>query len=160
MAPSAIAIRPARVAEAAALGALCVRAKAHWGYDAAFMAMSARALAVSAADIEAGVVWVAVDGADAPLGIAELAWIDPETADLDKLFVDPKAMGAGVGAALLRFVAAEAARRGHRVMTILADPNAAPFYERMGARFERMAPSDSIPGRELPLYVFDVGGPP
>ena len=43
-------------------------------------------------------------------------------------------------------------------MTILADPNAAPFYERMGARFERMAPSDSIPGRELPLYTYALGG--
>ncbi|QQS14885.1 MAG: GNAT family N-acetyltransferase [Rhodospirillales bacterium] len=160
MARTPFTIRPARADEAAALTALCVRAKGHWGYDAAFMEMSARALAVSAADIEAGVVWVAVDGGDAPLGVAELAVVDTATADLDKLFVDPGAMGAGVGAALLRFVAAEAGRGGRRVMTVLADPNAAPFYERMGARFQRMAPSDSIPGRELPLYVFDVGGPP
>ena len=41
-------------------------------------------------------------------------------------------------------------------MTILADPNAAPFYERMGATFMRMAPSDAIPGRSLPLYEYDL----
>ena len=41
-------------------------------------------------------------------------------------------------------------------MTILADPNAAPFYERMGARFLRNAPSDAIPGRTLPLYEYDL----
>ena len=35
-------------------------------------------------------------------------------------------------------------------MTILADPNAAAFYERMGARYLRHAPSDAIPGRTLP----------
>jgi len=37
-----------------------------------------------------------------------------------------------------------------------ADPNAAPFYERMGARFVRNAPSDAIPGRTLPLYEYDL----
>ena len=41
-------------------------------------------------------------------------------------------------------------------MTILADPHAAPFYERMGARFVRNAPSDAIPGRTLPLYEYDL----
>ena len=44
-------------------------------------------------------------------------------------------------------------------MTILADPHAAGFYERMGARFLRMAPSDTIPGRELPFYGLDLDPP-
>ena len=41
-------------------------------------------------------------------------------------------------------------------MAILADPNAVPFYERMGARFVSHAPSDAIPGRTLPLYEYDL----
>ena len=41
-------------------------------------------------------------------------------------------------------------------MTILADPNAAAFYERMGARYLRHAPSDAIPGRTLPFYEYDL----
>jgi hypothetical protein len=41
-------------------------------------------------------------------------------------------------------------------MAILADPNAAPFYERMGARLVSQAPSDAIPGRMLPLYEYDL----
>ena len=44
-----------------------------------------------------------------------------------------------------------ARQRGARRMTILADPGARGFYEAMGARFLRMAASDAIPGRELPL---------
>ena len=36
-------------------------------------------------------------------------------------------------------------------MTIEADPDAAPFYRRIGARDVGTAPSGSIPGRELPL---------
>ena len=45
---------------------------------------------------------------------------------------------------------------GAKRMTILADTNAAPFYERMGARFVSHAPSDAIPGRTLPLYEYDL----
>ena len=31
-------LRPARIEDLEALSALCLRSKAHWGYDAAFMA--------------------------------------------------------------------------------------------------------------------------
>ena len=41
-------------------------------------------------------------------------------------------------------------------MTILADVNAAPFYQRMGARFLHHAPSDAIPGRTLPFYEYGL----
>ena len=47
---------------------------------------------------------------------------------------------------------AEARRRDAKRLTILADPYAAGFYERNGARLIGEAPSDAIPGRSLPLY--------
>ena len=34
--------------------------------------------------------------------------------------------------------------------------DAAAFYERMGARYLRNAPSDAIPGRTLPFYEYDL----
>ena len=149
------AIRAARVGEAAKLTALCARSKAHWGYDAEFMRLSASALAVDEADIKAGRVLVAADVEDRPLGMA-VALGKGETVDLDALFVDPPAIGSGAGRTL--FVAALDLARGlgARRMTILADPNAAAFYERMGARFLRNAPSDAIPGRTLPIYEYDL----
>lgn len=135
--------------------ALCVRSKAHWGYDAAFMAMSATSLDVAEADIVAGHVLVAADPAGRPVGMAAVLG-DGETLDLDALFVDPPAIGSGAGKALFDAAAQMARGRGGQRMTILADPNAAPFYERMGARFLRNAPSDAIPGRLLPLYEYDL----
>jgi len=129
-------IRNAKPGEGARLSALCVRSKAHWGYDAAFMRKCAAALLVSEAEIAAGRVLVACD--------------------LDVLFVDPPAIGSGAGRALFDAAAALARRFGARRLTILADPNAAAFYERMGARFLRNAPSDAIPGRTLPLYEYDL----
>jgi hypothetical protein len=41
-------------------------------------------------------------------------------------------------------------------MWILSDPQAHPFYERMGADFVRETPSDVIPRRTLPLLKFDL----
>jgi predicted N-acetyltransferase YhbS len=76
----------------------------------------------------------------------------PNTLDLDKLFVEPRWIRTGVGGALLAHAMIEARRRGAERLTILADPYAAGFYERHGARRIGEAPSDAIPGRSLPLY--------
>ncbi len=119
------------------------------------MALSAAALAVSEADIAAGHVLVAVDDADAALGVAVVT-LDGGSADLDALFVDPPALGRGLGRDLFVAAAGLARRGGARRLTILADPHAAAFYERLGARWLRNAPSDAIPGRTLPFYEYDL----
>jgi GNAT superfamily N-acetyltransferase len=148
-------VRSAKPGESQNLTALCVRSKAHWGYDAAFMKLSAAALVVNEDDIRAGRVLVAVDDAGHTTGMA-CVLPEGDTADLDALFVDPPAIGGGAGRALFEAAVLLARRQGARRMTILADPNAAAFYERMGARYLRHAPSDAIPGRTLPFYEYDL----
>ncbi len=119
------------------------------------MKLSAAALSISEADIAAGRVLVAFDASGRTIGVAGVV-PNGETADLDVMFVDPPAIGGGAGRVLFEAAASLASGLGARRMTILADPNAAPFYERMGARFLRNAPSDAIPGRTLPLYEYDL----
>jgi GNAT superfamily N-acetyltransferase len=148
---SEVVIRPAQAGEAQILTALCVRSKAHWGYDDAFMRSSRASLTVSDTDIASGRVLVATDDDR----IAGVARVEPD-GELGVMFVDPPAMGRGAGRMLFDAAAALARRLGARSMPILADPNAAPFYERMGARFVSHAPSDAIPGRTLPLYEYDL----
>ena len=150
-----IALRQARLDEAEPLTDLCRRSKAHWGYDADFMRQCEEALQVTPEAIAAGTVLVATDGGNRQLGVAQIDLID-DMAELSLLFVEPTAMGRGVGRLLLRRVLAELGRCGVRQLAILADPHAAGFYEAMGARFVRMAASDAIPGRELPLYVLGL----
>lgn len=151
-------LRAARADEAATLTALCTRSKRHWGYDDDFMARCADALVVPDAAIARGDVRVALDADGLALGMAQLSLPFDGVIELDKLFVDPPAIGLGVGAALLRWAIDETRARGVKRLVILADPNAAAFYEKMGARFLRMAPSDAIPGRELPFYEVDLRG--
>ena len=103
--------------------------------------------------IAAGDGWVAT-GADGQIaGVVALAPGDaPGALDLNKLFIEPRHIRSGVGRALLAHAIAEARRRGAGRLTILADPNAAAFYERAGAVRIGEAPSDAVPGRLLPLY--------
>lgn len=148
-------LRPAKQSEAHALSELCFRSKAHWGYDAAFMEQSRKALTIPRTKIRDNPVVVAVDGDDRPLGVYALD-VEESIVDLDLLFVDPKAIGTGVGRLLFEDAVNEAQMLGGREMTVLADPHASGFYEAMGCRFERLMPSDAVPGRTLPLYRLDL----
>jgi GNAT superfamily N-acetyltransferase len=150
--PTPLSVRSARVEEASGLSALCVRSKAVWGYDPSFMRLSRTALEVSPEQIAAGDVWVATTADGNVAGMVALgAGQQPDTLDLDKLFVEPARIRTGVGRLLLAHAVFEARRRGAKRLTILADPNAAGFYERCGARSIGKAPSNAIPGRSLPL---------
>jgi GNAT superfamily N-acetyltransferase len=148
-----LSIRLARVEEAPALSELCIRSKASWGYDEAFMALARVTLEVKPEQITAGNVWVATAADGRPEGIVALGQSEePATLDLDKLFVEPRRVHSGVGRALIAHAIDEARRRDAKRLTILSDPYAAGFYERNGARLIGDAPSDAIPGRSLPLY--------
>ena len=150
-------IRAARIDEALLLTRICVRSKAVWGYDDAFMKRSRPALTVEPEQIEAGDVWVAEDGGGKILGVAALCAHDESgVAEVDKLFVTPERLRAGAGRLLMARLVEEARGRGARRLMILSDPNAAAFYERVGAKRIGEAPSDAIPGRTLPLYVLEL----
>jgi len=146
-------IRPARIEEASVLWELCVRSKAVWGYDETFMALVRIAFEGMQEQVATGNVWVATGADGEVVGMVALGPGErPDTLDLDKLFVEPQRIRTGVGRALLAYAISEARRRNADRLTILADPYAAGFYERQGARRIGEAPSDAIPGRSLPLY--------
>ncbi len=150
-------VRPARAEEASALTALCIRSKAHWGYDAEFMRRAASALTVTPAMIEKGRVLVAENQHSSLLGVAA---VEPTQTDgkfdLSLLFVDPSAIGTGVGRFLFEAATRVVERHGGNSLSILADPFAAAFYQRLGAVKIGEAPSDAIPGRYLPLFDYPI----
>ena len=141
-------LRPARPDEADLLTELCLRSKAVWGYDDAFMRACRAELTLSPADFTRSSLQVAVEG-DEVTGIAQVV-VDGEKADLAKLFIAPSALRAGVGRKLFDWAVSTARERGARWLWIEADPDAAEFYRRMGAVDDGIAPSGSIPGRFLP----------
>lgn len=150
-----ISIRPARTEEAADLSALCIRSKAHWGYDAVFLKECETELSVTPERIARGRVLVAENESGVLLGMAAAEPFDANgTFDLALLFIEPKAIRQRVGEQLFAAIAAHVAREGARTIRIEADPFAAGFYERLGARHIGEVPSATRAGRMLPLFEF------
>ncbi len=149
-----LTLRPPRPNELAAVTALCLRSKGHWGYDAAFLAACNDELTLTDADIEGDPVVVAID-ARGMAGVAQVS-IDGTGCYLEKLFVEPERMGEGIGARLFRWSVETARRLGARELIVEADPDAAAFYRRMGCVDAGKAPSGSIAGRKLPRLTYDL----
>lgn len=144
-------IRAPDVEELPALSELCMRSKAVWGYDAAFMEACRGELSFDPRDLASSLIAVAARGGSV-VGIAQVR-MSGDGADLVKLFVEPAAMRGGVGQALFAWAADAARASGAARMTIEADPGAAPFYRRLGALDAGVVPSGSIAGRMLPKLV-------
>lgn len=141
-------IRRARPAEAEALTRLARRSKAHWGYPPDLMARFADDLVIGADAVARDEVWVLEDDAGRVIGVHRV--VPGETAILEDLWLDPQWIGAGHGRRLWQHAVGVARTHGARAMELDADPNAVPFYERMGARRVGETPSTVVPGRALP----------
>ena len=153
-----IQLRDARQSELPTLSELCLRSKAVWGYDDAFMAACRTELTLRPGELQSTYLQVAVRDCTI-VGLAQVKVADTD-ADLLKLFVEPALLRSGVGRLLFEWAAARARGLGAVRMKIEADPGAAPFYQRMGARDAGLAPSQSIPGRMLPRMEMDLGKKP
>ena len=146
-------LRRAAVADAAVLGELAVRSKAHWGYSRDFLRACRDKLQVPSTQINRG--WVTVAKVDGDIaGFAGIAALNEARCDLTHLFVDPARLRHGIGAALLSAVRLQAARAGARILEVQSDPHAADFYADQGGQSAGSEPSQSIPGRMLACFEF------
>ena len=147
-------LRPPQEHELEALSALCLRSKAVWGYDPAFLDACRVELTIRPDELASSAVCVA-EHAGALVGVAQIT-IAGATADLQKLFVEPGEIGLGVGKALFGWASSTAKSLGARHLTIDADPDAVGFYRKMGATERGTVASGSIPGRVLPHLVLEL----
>jgi GNAT superfamily N-acetyltransferase len=149
-----IKLRDARENELPGLGQLCLRSKAVWGYDDAFMTACRTELTLRPDELQSTHLQVA-ECETAVAGLAQVKVTDVD-ADLLKLFVEPALLRSGVGRLLFEWAIATARALGAIRMIIEADPGATPFYERMGARHAGFARSQSMAGRMLPRMQMDL----
>jgi GNAT superfamily N-acetyltransferase len=124
-----ISVRGARPGDFERVRELTLESKAHWGYDRDFVRRWAEGLSFESACER----WVAeLDGAI----VAWAALVPPAdgVAVLDDLWVDPAAMGRGLGSRLFRLAADRARELGAQRLEWGAEPNAVGFYEKLGGR--------------------------
>jgi GNAT superfamily N-acetyltransferase len=133
-------------------------AKRHWGYPEKWIESWRDVLTITPEFIAANATYCAIEN-DSVVGFYLLT-TESDGMHLDHLWILPRAMGRGIGRALFKHAVELARNLGHHEIRIEADPNAAGFYERMGAKRIGMNVTE-IEGRprELPLLVYiDDGG--
>lgn len=153
--PADLTIRRARVEDAEPLSKLAFVSKAVWGYDDSQMAIFREELSFSGerlVDLSGHVA--EIDGE--PVGYYTLVNHSPELIELEHLFVASDRLRQRIGQQLLEHAIEFSQSSGFRKMKIISDPNAAGFYEKIGARKVGNHQS-SIPGRTIPILEIDLG---
>ncbi len=154
-ATAAATIRRARPEEAARLSELAMRSKAVWGYDAELLAACRDELTLTGDDVATLPTFVAEAG-DAVVGFYSLERLSGDEVELGFLFVEPGAIGHGIGRRLIEHAKRLARGAGYATMVIQGDPNAERFYRAAGGLLVGNKESLSIPGRMLPLFHLDL----
>jgi GNAT superfamily N-acetyltransferase len=144
-----LTLRIPRPDETTALSELCMRSKAVWGYDKEFMKACRDELTITPDMLNSSHLQVA-ESNGCVIGVAQVT-LEPDFAELSKLFVEPTRLRCGAGRRLFDWAMRTAREAGAPNLVIGADPQAAGFYRRMGAIDAGTVPSGSIPGRRLPL---------
>lgn len=93
-------IRPAHLYELPALSDLCLRSKAYWKYDRAFIEACREELTITPENLNDDYIMVADDDGK-HAGVIHLV-LEGTTAELEKLFIDPNWIGKGVGRKLFQ----------------------------------------------------------
>ncbi len=141
-------IGPARCEELEELSALCLRAKAYWSYDAAFIEACREELTITPEHLSRHTIIVGEQN-ERTAGVIRLDRLE-DGVELELLFVEPEFVGKGIGRHLLEWGIEFARQHSAKFITTVADPHAEAFYAHMGFKTTGEVASQSIPGRKLP----------
>ncbi len=149
-------LRRAQPHEAGDLEELQTRSASHWDYPDGYFDWAGDARAIPESYVRDNPVHVLVDG-DRLLGF--YGFIHDDDLLLDKMFLDVDQIGRGLGRVLWRHAVQTARDLGVSEFVIGADPNAAPFYEAMGATWYAAQPTEE-PTWTVQMYRFTLPGQP
>jgi GNAT superfamily N-acetyltransferase len=125
-------IRKATPEEATTLTNIALAAKRYWGYPEHWIKHWEADLTISPQFIEGNEVYVAESEGETR-GFYALS-VDETKAELEHMWVLPDYIGSGIGKELFLDAMDRASELRVKEVGITADPNAAGFYEHMGAR--------------------------
>ena len=153
---SALVFRRARAEDAAVLTDIALAGKQFWGYPAEWIALWRHDLEVVPHYIRNEPVQVAEMKGEI-IGFVGLSTADDDRY-LEHMWLRPDFIGRGFGRVLFGEAVRLAREEGVRELRINADPNAAPFYLKMGA--VRIGQEVYfLPGgirREIPLLIYSI----
>lgn len=138
-----------------------MRSKAFWGYPDEFMAACRGELTYTPEQIDAPQHTFCVCAVgDSIVGFHSLLQLTADTVELEALFVEPPHIGSGFGKKLIEHAKDHARQLGTSSLVIQGDPNAERFYLAAGAVHSGSRESNSIAGRQLPMFTIKRAGKP
>jgi GNAT superfamily N-acetyltransferase len=127
-----VTIRRSTPEEAETLTTIALEAKRYWGYPEHWIKHWEADLTITPDFIHDNQVYVAE--ADGEIRGFYALCVNGDKAELEHMWVTPACIGTGVGKELFLDAMERAAALDVRDVELSADPNAAGFYERMGAK--------------------------
>ena len=144
----------ADISDAKKLTDIALKSKAFWGYSDALIESWRNDLTITFKMISNCAIFkFLVD--DTIAGFYVLNPPKEKTVELEMLFVLPQFIGKGIGKMLLLHSFEKAKLQEVKSITLLADPNAVPFYSSQGF-YEIDKKESSIIGRFLPVMQKDL----
>ncbi|MFY1692065.1 GNAT family N-acetyltransferase [Plantactinospora sp. WMMB782] len=130
------------------------RSASHWNYPAGYFDWAGDARRIRESYIRENPVYILLDGRGRDVGFYSFTTEDDELL-LDRMFVDVDQIGRGHGRTLWEHAVRTALDLGRSDFIIGADPNAAPFYESMGAEWYASKPTEE-PTWTVQMYRFTI----
>ena len=147
-------VRPAEPHEAKELEELQARSASHWDYPDSYFDWAGDSLRITESYVHDNPVQVLADGNGRPLGFYSFTDSDDGLL-LDKMFLDVDQIGRGLGRVLWQHAVQTARDLGASEFVIGSDPNAAPFYESMGATWYAAKPTEE-PTWTVQMYRYTL----
>ncbi|MCF2875466.1 MULTISPECIES: GNAT family N-acetyltransferase [unclassified Tenacibaculum] len=147
-------IEKANIKDAKLLTNIALISKAYWGYNEELINSWKDDLTVTPKMIEEMMVYKFISN-QKTIGFYILNQPKNNSIELEFLFVHPDAIGQKIGKQLLSHAIEKSNNLNIETMTLLADPNAQPFYESQGFISTEKKES-SIPNRFLPLMKINL----
>jgi N-acetylglutamate synthase-like GNAT family acetyltransferase len=146
----------ANISDAKSLTTIALQSKAFWGYSEDLIQSWTDELTISEQMMSEMFVYKFLKD-DKIIGFYILNQPKEKSIALEFLFVLPKYIGKGIGKQLIEHAFAKAIQLNTTSITLLADPNAASFYESKGFSIIDKIQS-AVFNRFLPLMQKDLDG--
>lgn len=129
--------------------------KAYWGYDSDFLDRFMAKLGITHAYMQQHAIKLFyVD--DHLAGFFNFSFNTDGLFELDNFFLHPNYIGKGIGRKLWQACCQEAKQQGENEFIIWSDPNAEPFYVKMGCEKIGVRQSPMMPDRYPPILKFKL----
>ncbi|MCL9685053.1 GNAT family N-acetyltransferase [Legionella maioricensis] len=130
------------------INSLIRESKGFWGYSDAFLDDFMKQWGVKETYIHSNDLILFGKG-EGLIGLYAFKINDDEAPELDLFFINRKQIGQGIGKIMWQHALDHALKHHWTEFKIIADPNAEPFYKRMGAT--TIGTFESFPGRFVPV---------